>query len=106
MNVAASLKDKAPSCFMRSSNVALTEAGWVWSRVQPMVVANGGRLYVRNLPPSECMFVVDLPRHIRSTHFATVRLRVGSAFELVVHPTDPDDDRGSRRHAAPLHSCK
>ena len=24
-------------------------------------------------------------------HFATVRLRDGSAFELVVHPIDPDD---------------
>jgi hypothetical protein len=24
-------------------------------------------------------------------HFATVRLRDGTAFELVVHPTDPDD---------------
>jgi predicted nucleic acid-binding protein len=24
-------------------------------------------------------------------HFAVVRLRDGSAFELVVHPTDPDD---------------
>ena len=31
------------------------------------VVANGGRLYVRNLPPGGCVFVVDLPRHRRST---------------------------------------
>ena len=31
------------------------------------VVANGGRLYVRNLPPCGCVFVVDLPRHLRST---------------------------------------
>lgn len=27
------------------------------------VVANGGRLYVRNLPGSGCVFIVDLPRH-------------------------------------------
>jgi len=27
------------------------------------VVANGGRLYVRNSPPSGCTFVADLPRH-------------------------------------------
>ncbi len=27
------------------------------------VVANGGRLYVRNLPGSGCIFIVDLPRH-------------------------------------------
>jgi signal transduction histidine kinase len=31
------------------------------------VVANRGRLYVRNLPSSGCVFVVDLPRHVRST---------------------------------------
>jgi signal transduction histidine kinase len=31
------------------------------------IVANGGRLYVRNLPPSGCVFVVDLPRHTQST---------------------------------------
>jgi signal transduction histidine kinase len=30
------------------------------------VVANSGRLYVRNLPTSGCVFVVDLPRHVRS----------------------------------------
>ena len=35
------------------------------------VVANGGRLYVRNLPPSGCVFVVDLPRHVRSTEQTT-----------------------------------
>jgi hypothetical protein len=27
------------------------------------IVANGGRLYVRNLPGSGCVFIVDLPRH-------------------------------------------
>lgn len=27
------------------------------------VVANGGRLYVRNRPPSGCVFIADLPRH-------------------------------------------
>jgi signal transduction histidine kinase len=31
------------------------------------VVANGGRLYVRNLPPSGCVFIADLPRHLPST---------------------------------------
>ena len=36
-----------------------------------VVVANGGRLYVRNLPPSGCVFVVDLPRHVRSTEQTT-----------------------------------
>jgi signal transduction histidine kinase len=35
------------------------------------VVANGGRLYVRNLPPIGCVFVVDLLRHIRSTEQTT-----------------------------------
>ena len=29
------------------------------------VVANGGRLYVRNLPGSGCVFIADLPRHVR-----------------------------------------
>jgi signal transduction histidine kinase len=29
------------------------------------VVANGGRLYVRNRPGSGCVFIADLPRHVR-----------------------------------------
>ena len=36
------------------------------------VLANNGRLYVRNLPTSGCVFVVDLPRHVRSTERTTV----------------------------------
>jgi signal transduction histidine kinase len=29
------------------------------------VVANGGRIFVRNLPGAGCVFVADLPRHAR-----------------------------------------
>jgi signal transduction histidine kinase len=34
---------------------------------QWVIVSNGGRLYVRNLPPFGCVFIADLPRHRRSS---------------------------------------
>ncbi len=45
----------------RGSNRSGLGLGLAYS--QWAVVANGGRLYVRNLPGSGCVFIVDLPRH-------------------------------------------
>ncbi len=49
------------------------------------VVANGGRLYVRDLPGSGCVFIVDLPRHPRQS------------AEANADPASSHDERKDRR---------
>ena len=53
------------------------------------VLANNGRLYVRNLPTSGCVFVVDLPRHVRSTEQATAN-RGGTEKDATDRRSKPD----------------
>jgi signal transduction histidine kinase len=45
----------------RGSNRSGLGLGLAYS--QWAVIANGGRLYVRNFPGSGCVFIVDLPQH-------------------------------------------
>jgi signal transduction histidine kinase len=46
----------------RGSNRSGLGLGLAYS--QWAVIANGGRLYVRNFPGSGCVFIVDLPQHL------------------------------------------